>query len=82
MDVIGGKTGMIEIDCEKCTAPNYNPNICQDCVVNSLLEIIPLTTGNSENSKREPTTLVEEELTAISHLAQSGLLPPIRYAQN
>jgi hypothetical protein len=59
-------TNKLVIDCGDCQAPLKNPDICADCVVSYLLETAP-------------SNLVEGELTAISNLADQGLLPPLRY---
>jgi hypothetical protein len=116
----------LTIDCEQCTAPNLNPDICKDCVVSFLLsspsiggELSSPSIGGELNSeqqleaklpaaKRSPrhnltnlglapeigrsassteeslvseatTHLVDGELRAIANLADSGLLPPLRF---
>jgi len=50
------------IDCGTCAAPAA---ACSDCLVNVLLG--PVTSG-----------IAEEHLPALEHLADSGLIPPLR----
>lgn len=50
------------IDCGTCAAPAA---ACSDCLVNVLLG--PAGTG-----------VADEHLPALSHLADSGLIPPLR----
>ncbi|HBJ73137.1 MAG TPA: hypothetical protein DDY88_05405 [Actinobacteria bacterium] len=56
------------IDCEQCTAA---PVACGDCVVSVLLGMPGLA---------EPVAplIADEHLAAVSALAESGLIPPLR----
>ncbi len=56
------------IDCEQCTAA---PVACGDCVVSVLLGLPGLA---------EPAAplIADEHLAAVSALADSGLIPPLR----
>ncbi len=56
------------IDCEQCTAA---PVACGDCVVSVLLGMPGLA---------EPAAplIADEHLAAVSALADSGLIPPLR----
>jgi len=54
------------IDCDSCTMKRVR---CGDCVMSVLLEI----------SAPDQRDLSEPTLTAITALAESGLVPPLRF---
>ncbi len=56
------------IDCEQCTAA---PVACGDCVVSVLL-------GMPGLSEPAVPLIDDEHLAAVSALADSGLIPPLR----
>ncbi len=56
------------IDCDSCTMKRVR---CGDCVMSVLLEI----------STPDQRDLAEPTLSAISTLAESGLVPPLRFVK-
>lgn len=52
------------IDCDTCTM--QATTACRDCVVTLILELSPVAEVDAA------------ELTALSHLADAGLVPPLR----
>ena len=56
------------IDCEQCTAA---PAACGDCVVSVLL-------GMPGVAEPSAALIADEHLAALSALADSGLIPPLR----
>ena len=52
------------IDCDTCAGRRI---ACDDCVINVLLQRPP-----------QPVDLDEAECTAFDHLAEAGLVPPLR----
>ncbi|MEI6215675.1 MAG: hypothetical protein WCP64_00235 [Actinomycetes bacterium] len=58
------------IDCESCTMKDL---ACSDCVVSVFLSI-----ATSGPAKEEVSP---QEITALSALADVGLVPPLRFAQ-
>ena len=56
------------IDCEQCTAA---PVACGDCVVSVLL-------GMPGVAEPRAALIADEHLAAVSALADSGLIPPLR----
>ncbi|MDP2289038.1 MAG: hypothetical protein Q8M73_10805 [Actinomycetota bacterium] len=56
------------IDCEQCTAA---PVACGDCVVSVLL-------GMPGLADHAVPLIADEHLAAVSALADSGLIPPLR----
>ncbi len=55
------------IDCDACLM--QATTACDDCVVSLILELSPV-------AEVDP-----DELTALSHLAEAGLVPPLRLVQ-
>jgi len=66
------------IDCEQCTA---GPLACGDCVVSVLLgmPVLPARDPQGEGLQGlEQPAIPDEHLAAVSALADSGLVPPLR----
>lgn len=66
------------IDCEQCTA---GPQACGDCVVSVLLGMPGLAAAAPHEGAAlgpEQPAIPDEHLAAVSALADSGLVPPLR----
>lgn len=57
------------IDCDLCLARDWG--VCDDCVVSFIL---PMTPGN----EGAPLSLEDDEMQALSALAEEGLVPRLR----
>jgi hypothetical protein len=56
----------VTIDCDECVM--QGTSACTDCIVPVLLDLAP----------QAPIQLGEDEQTALEHLAEAGLVSPLR----